>query len=111
MSLFKIHLSLPFEQRHSSSLTGMWIRMPLAMMLCAVRLACWSMLVLIELSLRLTLVPFAFLSFAVTMVFGFLLGDARFPRWGMLGFSVASMMLYGVVLGLMSCCMRWRGTP
>ena len=51
------------------------------------------------------LVPVAFLSFLVTMIFGFLLGDPRFPRWGMLAFSVGALVLYWLYLGLMSLFM------
>jgi hypothetical protein len=38
-------------------------------------------------------------------VFGFLIGDPRFPRWGMLAFSVGTLMLYWLFLGLMSLFM------
>jgi hypothetical protein len=67
-----------------------------------VRIACCALLVLIEPVLRATLVPIAYLGFLVTLVFGFLIGDPRFPRWGMLAFSVGTLMLYWLFLGLMS---------
>jgi heme/copper-type cytochrome/quinol oxidase subunit 4 len=70
-----------------------------------VRIACCALLVLIEPVLRATLVPIAFLGFLVTLVFGFLIGDPRFPRWGMLAFSVGTLMLYWLFLGLMSLFM------
>lgn len=70
-----------------------------------VRIACCALLVLIEPVLRATLVPIAYLGFLVTLVFGFLIGDPRFPRWGMLAFSVGTLMLYWLFLGLMSLFM------
>lgn len=70
-----------------------------------VRLTCCAVLILMEPLLRATLVPMAFLSFVVTLVFGFLIGDPRFPRWGMLAFSVGTLMLYWLFLGLMSVFM------
>jgi hypothetical protein len=50
-------------------------------------------------------VPIAFLGFLVTLIFGFLIGDPRFPRWGMLGFSMGALVLYWLFLGLMSLFM------
>ena len=70
-----------------------------------VRIACCALLVLIEPVLRAILVPIAYLGFLVTLIFGFLIGDPRFPRWGMLGFSVGALMLYWLFLGLMSLFM------
>ena len=70
-----------------------------------VRMACCALLVLVEPLLRATLVPIAFLGFVVTLVFGFVIGDPRFPRWGMLACSVGALMLYWGVLGLMSLFM------
>ena len=70
-----------------------------------VRIACCALLVLIEPVLRAKLVPIAYLGFLVTLVFGFLIGDPRFPRWGMLAFSVGTLMLYWLFLGLMSLFM------
>ena len=70
-----------------------------------VRITCCALLVLMEPLLRAILVPIAFLGFLVTLVFGFLIGDPRFPRWGMLGFSVGALMLYWLFLGLMSLFM------
>ena len=69
------------------------------------RIACCAVLVLTEPILRAILVPIAFLGFLVTLVFGFLIGEPRFPRWGMLGFSVGALMLYWLFLGLMSLFM------
>lgn len=70
-----------------------------------VRLAICAVLILTEPLLRATLVPIAFLSFVVTLIFGFLIGDPRFPRWGMLAFSVGTLMLYWLFLGVMSIFM------
>ena len=70
-----------------------------------VRITCCAALVLIEPILRATLVPIAFLGFLVTLIFGFLIGDPRFPRWGMLAFSLGALMLYWLFLGLMSLFM------
>jgi len=71
----------------------------------AVRLTCCAVLILLEPLLRATLVPIAFLSFIVTLIFGFLIGDPRFPRWGMLAFSIGTLMLYWLFLALMSLFM------
>ncbi|MDM0058981.1 hypothetical protein [Variovorax fucosicus] len=70
-----------------------------------VRLTICAVLILTEPLLRATLVPIAFLSFVVTLIFGFLIGDPRFPRWGMLAFSVGTLMLYWLFLGVMSIFM------
>jgi hypothetical protein len=55
---------------------------------------------------RIICVPLAFLSFFVTLVFGFLLGSPGFPKWGMLLFSVAALLLYWVYLGITILLMR-----
>jgi hypothetical protein len=70
-----------------------------------VRIAICAVLVLLEPVMRAIFVPLAFLGFVVTLIFGFLIGDPRFPRWGMLAFSVGSLMLYWLYLGLMSVFM------
>lgn len=70
-----------------------------------VRLAICAVLILTEPLLRATLVPIAFLSFVVTLIFGFLIGDPRLPRWGMLAFSVGTLMVYWLFLGVMSLFM------
>jgi len=64
-----------------------------------------ALLVLGEPVVRAVLVPVAFLSFLVTLIFGFLMGDPRFPRWGMLAFSVGALVLYWFYLWLMSLFM------
>lgn len=74
-----------------------------------VRVGICAVLVLIEPILRVTLVPLAFLGFVVTVLFGFLIGDPRFPRWGMLAFSVGALLAYWLFLGLMSLFMRLPG--
>lgn len=78
----------------------------LASLLQLMRLALCALLVLAEPVLRMTLVPLAFLSFAVTMVFGFMIGDPRFPKWGMLAFSVGVLWLYWLFVSLMSLVVR-----
>lgn len=65
-----------------------------------------ALLVLMEPLLRATLVPLAFLSFVVTLVFGFVVGDPTFPRWAMLGFSVGCLLLYWIYLGLLMWLVR-----
>jgi len=45
------------------------------------------------------------LGFLVTLIFGFLIGDPNFPRWGMLAISVGTLVLYWLYLGLMSLSM------
>jgi hypothetical protein len=71
-----------------------------------VRVTICAVLVLIEPLLRITLVPLAFLSFVITLIFGFLIGAPNFPRWGMLAFSVSLVLVYWLFLGLMSLFMR-----
>ena len=56
--------------------------------------------------MRVILVSIAFLSFVVTLIFGFLIGDARFPTLGMLAFSVGALWLYWLFIGLMSVFVR-----
>lgn len=64
-----------------------------------------TVLILAEPVVRAALVPVALLGFLVTLVFGFLIGDPNFPRWGMLAFSVGALVLYWLYLGLMSLFM------
>jgi hypothetical protein len=94
-----------YEFAHCNPLALRWLGTLLFVACQVVRLACCAVLVLMEPVLRATLVPIAFLGFLVTLVFGFLIGDPRFPRWGMLGFSVGALMLYWLFLGLMSLFM------
>ena len=70
-----------------------------------VRITICAVLVLGEPLMRAVLVPVAFLGFLVTMIFGFLIGDPRFPRWGMLGFSAGALVLYWLYLWLLSLLM------
>jgi hypothetical protein len=67
----------------------------------AIRCAICAVLVLGEPVLRAVLVPVAFQGILVTVIFGFLIGDPRFPRCGMLAFSVGAQVLYWLYLGLM----------
>ncbi len=69
------------------------------------RLIVSAVLILAEPVVRAVLVPVALLGFLVTLVFGFLIGDPNFPRWGMLAFSVGALVLYWLYLGLMSLFM------
>lgn len=62
-----------------------------------VRIALCAVLALVEPLLRITLVPLAFGGFFVTLL-ALLIGDTRFPVWGMLGMSVALLWLYGVFM-------------
>lgn len=71
-----------------------------------VRVGICALLVLIEPLLSIMLVPLAFLSFVITLIFGFLIEAPNFPRWGMLGFSVGLVLVYWLFLGLMSLFMR-----
>lgn len=70
-----------------------------------VRVVICALLVLFEPIVRAVLVPLAFLSFWVTLLFGFLIGDPRFPRWGMPAFSVGALVLYWLYMALMSLFM------
>ena len=70
------------------------------------RMALCALLVLIEPLLGLTLVPLAFAAFLVTLVFGFLIGDPHFPRWGMLAFSIGLLWTYWLFLALMGLLLR-----
>jgi hypothetical protein len=65
-----------------------------------------TLLVLMEPFVRAILVSVAFLSFVVTVIFGVLIGDARFPTFGMLAFSVGALWLYWLFIGLMTLLMR-----
>ena len=71
-----------------------------------VRLVLCALLVLIEPLVRVILVSIAFLSFVVTLIFGVLIGDARFPTFGMLAFSVGALWLYWLFVAFMSLFMR-----
>ena len=71
-----------------------------------VRMVIYTVLVFLEPVIAALLVPLAFLSFLVTLIFGFLIGDLHFPKWGMLAFSIGTMWLYWLFLGLMSLFVR-----
>ena len=73
-----------------------------------VRFIVCTVLVLMEPFVRIILVPLAFASFAVTLVFGFAIGVPNFPKWGMLVFSMVSLWLYWAYLGLIGSLTRWR---
>ena len=104
------HLRAETKFRHQRASTALhWMLAAAWWCLCVgLELARWAVcavLVLGEPIVRAVLVPVAFLSFLVTLIFGFLIGDVRFPRWGMLAFSVGALMLYWLYLGLMSLFM------
>ncbi|MDN4592064.1 hypothetical protein DBA29_26640 [Xenophilus aerolatus] len=82
---------------------GLW--WAAALIVQILRLIVSAVLILAEPVVRAVLVPVALLGFLVTLVFGFLIGDANFPRWGMLAFSVGALVLYWLYLGLMSLFM------
>lgn len=71
-----------------------------------IRVAICALLVLLEPFVRMVLVSLAFLAFVLTLIVGFWMGDPRFPKWGMLAFSVGAVMLYWLFLGLMSMFME-----
>lgn len=77
-----------------------WIAWPL------LKLVLCTVLMLAEPLVRIVLVPIAMLGFLVTLLFGFLIGDADFPKWGMLAFSVGALWLYWLFLGLIRLLMR-----
>ena len=76
-----------------------------ALIVQILRLIVSAVLILAEPIVRAVLVPVALLGFLVTLVFGFLISDPNFPRWGMLAFSVGALVLYWAYLGLMSLLM------
>lgn len=72
----------------------------------AVRLVVCAVLVLTEPLVRLVLMGLAFLSFLVTLIFGFLMNAPHFAKWGMLTFSIGLVLLYWLFLFIMSLFMR-----
>jgi hypothetical protein len=75
----------------------------------ALALARWSLaalLVLMEPFVRMILMVAAFGCFFVTVVFGFMGHEPRFPKWGMLAFSIGCVLLYWAFLGVMLLMMR-----
>jgi hypothetical protein len=73
----------------------------LAGTLWVARILLYALLSLLEPVVRVVLVPFAYLGFAVTLLFGFVIGDPRFPRWGMLGISVGALVAYWLYIMIM----------
>jgi hypothetical protein len=65
------------------------------------RAALGAVLVMLEPLLRIVLLPVAFGSFFVTLLFGFMMNDPRFPKWGMLAFSVGALWVYWLFLAVM----------
>lgn len=66
-------------------------------------LALW---VLVEPFLRWALLGVAYLSFAMSVAFGFVLQMPHFSKWGMLLIALIAVMLYWGILALMSALMR-----
>ena len=50
---------------------------------------------------RFTLMTVASLGMFITIVFGFLIGAEGFPKWFMLGMSVACFLVLGAYYGIM----------
>jgi hypothetical protein len=84
---------------------GRLLRAAVVLALQAMRFVALSMMVLMEPLVRLVLVPAALLGCLVTLLFGFLMGDPRFPRWGMLALSLGALWLYWAYLGLLCLLM------
>lgn len=105
-------LRLPLRERLKDAAAavgraGLWVmRTLLLMALQLVRLAICALLLLAEPMLRVVLLGLAFGGFMVTLVFGFLMGDPDFPKWGMLAMSVSFVLLYWLYLFIMSLFMR-----
>lgn len=96
--------------RRAGARTGRGMRTVFALAFLAgwqvLRVGISAVLVLAEPFLRLILCGGAFLGFAVTVLFGFLLDAPHFPKWGMLGLSVGLLVLYWLYLSVMSLFMR-----
>jgi hypothetical protein len=88
----------------SGAAAGFW--MGLRLLWGLVRAFVVAVLVLFEPVLRCILVPVAFLSFLVTLVFGVLMQAPNFPVWGMLVFSVAMLWAYWLYVAVLSMFLR-----
>ena len=88
--------------RRNSGLIGVMVVVAVVLMWRLCRVALCALLMLMEPVVRIVLVPIAYMSFLVTLIFGFMIGDARFPKWGMLAFSVGALCLYWLFLGLLA---------
>ena len=79
--------------------TAFWIAWQIALICgCAI-------LVLMEPIVSAILIPVAHLSFLITLIFGFLIHDPHFARWGMLAFSVGALLMDWLFLEIMSLVM------
>ena len=68
----------------------------------AVGLLTFATLAVLEPFVRFTLMTLASLGMFTTIVFGFLIGAEDFPKWFMLGMSVACFLVLGAYYGIMS---------
>ena len=68
----------------------------------AVGLLIFATLAVLEPFVRFILMTVASLGMFVTIVFGFLIGAEDFPKWFMLGMSVACFLVLGAYYGIMS---------
>ena len=68
----------------------------------AVGLLIFATLAVLEPFVRFTLMTLASFGMFITIVFGFLIGVEGFPKWFMLGMSVACFLVLGAYYGIMS---------
>ena len=68
----------------------------------AVGLLIFATLAVLEPFVRFLLMTMASLGMFVTIVFGFLIGVEGFPKWFMLGMSVACFLVFGAYYRIMS---------
>ena len=61
----------------------------------------FATLAVLEPFVRFTLMTLASLGMYITIVFGFLIGAEGFPKWFMLGMSVACFLVLGAYYGVM----------
>ena len=61
----------------------------------------FATLAVLEPFVRFTLMTLASLGMFITIVFGFLIGAEGFPKWFMLGMSVACFLVLGAYYGIM----------
>ena len=68
----------------------------------AIGVLIFATLTVLEPFVRFILMTLATLGMFVTIVFGFMIGSEGFPKWFMLGMSVACFLLLGAYYGVMS---------
>jgi hypothetical protein len=93
------------DKRMYGDRTLKWCPLIWAVVWQLVRLPICAVLAILEPILAVILVPLALLSFCVTILFGFMFDAPNFPKWGMLAFSIAPLLLYWLFLGFMSLFM------